>query len=67
MGMIDTQERARQFNEDETVWRRFDSKRTLRRLLGAPLDLPGEILDAIDWQEANREVRQVRWVGKWME
>lgn len=61
----DPQELARRFNEDEAVWRSFEAKRR-RRLLGSSLPLCEEVLDALDWSEAEREVRQTRAVGKWI-
>jgi hypothetical protein len=33
--MTETQELARRFNEDEAVWRCYEHKRALRRLLGS--------------------------------
>jgi len=52
--MSDAQELARRFNEDEAVWQRFEEKRR-RRDLASPI--PDELLDEIDWREAEREVR----------
>jgi hypothetical protein len=53
--MNEAQELARCFNEDEAVWRNYEHKRTLRRLLGSRTPLPEDILDYLDWQEAERE------------
>ena len=61
--MNDTQELARRFNEDKAVWQRYEQKRTLRRLLGSRSPLPEEILDDLDWREAEQECRAVRAVG----
>ena len=61
--MIETQELARRFNEDEAVWRSYEHKRALRRLLGSRSPLPEDILDYLDWQAAERECRAVRAVG----
>jgi hypothetical protein len=61
--MIDTQEMARRFNEDEAVWRRYEHKRTLRRLLAEHSPLSEKNLDDLDWQAAERECREVRAVG----
>ncbi|MGA2786212.1 MAG: hypothetical protein ABSF60_01670 [Verrucomicrobiota bacterium] len=61
--MIDAQELSRHFNEDEAVWRSYEHKRTLRRLLGSRSPLPEYILDHLDWQAAERECRAVRAVG----
>lgn len=60
----DPQELARRFNEDEAVWRRYRQKRELRRLLGSPSPLPEEVLDDLDWLEAERECRKAPCVGK---
>ena len=62
----DPQELARRFNEDEAVWRSFEVKRRRRRLLGSPSHLSEELLDALDWSEAEREVRHSRAIGKWI-
>jgi hypothetical protein len=61
--MIEAQELARRFNEEEAVWRCYEHKRELRRLLGSRTPLPEAILDYLDWQEAERECRAVRAVG----
>ena len=61
--LVETQELARRFNEDETVWRAFDDKRALRQLLGSDTPLSEHILDYLDWQAAERECRTVRAVG----
>jgi hypothetical protein len=59
----DPQELARRFNEDEAVWRSFEEKRRRRRLLSLPALLSEELLDALDWSEAEREQRQIRAIG----
>jgi hypothetical protein len=61
--MIETQELARRFNEDEAVWRAFEGKRALRQLLGSDTPLPEKTLDWLDWQAAERECRAVRAIG----
>ena len=61
--MTETQELARRFNEDEAVWRCYEHKRTLRRLLGSRTSLAEDVLDCLNWQEAERECRAVRAVG----
>lgn len=61
--MIDAQELARRFNEDEAVWHCYENKRALRRLLGSRSPLSEDILDDLDWQAAERECRVVRAVG----
>ena len=48
--MTETHELARRFNEEEAVWRCFEHKRELRRLLGSRTPLSEEILDELDWQ-----------------
>ena len=57
----ETQEIARRFNEDEAVWRRFEEKRRMRD--SASL-FPDELLDKIDWREAEQEYRVTQCVGK---
>ncbi|MGH7184096.1 MAG: hypothetical protein ACREJN_19265 [Nitrospiraceae bacterium] len=61
---IDPQELASRFNNDEAVWRRYQQKRELRRLRGAPRWLPDEVLDRLDWFEAEREGRATQCVGE---
>jgi hypothetical protein len=61
--MVETQELVRLFNEDEAVWRCYEHKRALRRLLGSRAPLSEHILDYLDWQEAEREFREVRAVA----
>jgi hypothetical protein len=61
--MIEVQELARRYNEDEAVWRSYERKRVLRRLLGSRPSLPADILDYLDRQAAERECRTVRAVG----
>ncbi len=61
--MIETQELARRFNEDEAVWHCYEHKRTLRRLLGSRTPLAEVVLDYLDWQEAELECRPVRAIG----
>ena len=61
--MIEAQELARRFNEDEAVRRAFEDKRALRRLLGSDAPLPEKTLDRLDWQSAARDCHAVRAVG----
>lgn len=61
--MMDAQELARRFNEDEAVWRSYEHKRALRRLPGSRTPLPDDILDYLYWQAAEREGRTVRAIG----
>lgn len=59
--LSDAQELAQRFNEDESVWRRFQEKRLGRD--SASL-IPDELLDEIDWREAEQEVHVAECVGK---
>ncbi len=59
----DSQELARRFNEDEAVWRCYEDKRQMRRLLGSRIPLSEEVLDHLDWLEAERECRVIRAIG----
>ncbi len=61
--MIEAQELARRFNEDEAIWRSYEHKRALRKLPGSRSPLPEDILDYLDWRAAERECRAVRAVG----
>ena len=49
-----SQKLACRFNEDESVWRRYELRR-LRRRLGSGSLLPDDVLDELDWIEAERE------------
>lgn len=60
---VDLQELARRFNQDEAVWRCYEHKRKLRRLLGSRSSLPDAVLDDLDWLEAERECRETRAIG----
>ncbi len=61
--MIDAQELAQRFNEDEAVGRCYESKRTSRQWPGSRPPLSEEFLDYLDWLAAERECRMVRAVG----
>ena len=61
---VDPRELARRFNEDEAVWRCYEHKRELRRLLGPRSPLPEEVLDDLDWLEAEQERRVIRRIGR---
>jgi hypothetical protein len=61
--MSDTQEFARQFNEEEAIWQRFQEKSRTRRLPGSDSPLPESVLDQVDWLEAEREIRIARAVA----
>lgn len=60
----DPQQLAYQFNADEVVWRRYLQRRARRRLYGPPSLLPEEVLDRLDWLDAERECREIRCVGR---
>ena len=60
----DVQEQARRFNEVEAVRSCYEHKRQLRRLLRPRSPLSEQTLDRLDWQEAERECGQTRWVGR---
>jgi hypothetical protein len=69
----DVQERVRQFNDYEAVWRCFAKKRTHRKqllkllaILSAPSQLTEGDLDWLDWLAAEREARPVRTIGTWI-
>ena len=62
--MADSQELARRFNEDESVWRRYEFRRRLRLRLGLKSLLEDKALDELDWIEAERECRQIWCVGE---
>ena len=57
------EELARRFNEDEAVWACFEEKRLLRKLSGERCPLREEMLDRLDWSEAERECREIRCIG----
>jgi hypothetical protein len=61
--MIETQELARRFNEDEAVWRCYKQKRASRQLPGSLSPLSEEPLDDLDWKAAEQECRIVRAIG----
>jgi len=58
----DPQALARQFNDDEAVWRAFESRRLTRSMLGNPCSISEKYLDHTDWLEAER-TRPVRAIG----
>ena len=59
----ETQELAFRFNEEESIWQRFQRKRLMRRSPSTEFPLPDSILDHFDWLEAEREVRTTRAVA----
>jgi hypothetical protein len=52
------------FNEDEAVWRRFEQKRTLRRLSKQGAPGTEQVLQELDWLAAERECRKTRAIGR---
>ena len=62
--MTDSQELARRFDEDEAVWQGYDYRRRLRLRMGIDSLLPEEVLEELDWLEAERECREIRCVAK---
>lgn len=61
--MTDSQELARRFNEDEAVCQHYEYRRRLRLRLGLESLPSDEVLDELDWIEAERECRQAWCVG----
>jgi hypothetical protein len=61
---IDCQELVSRFNEDEAVWRRYQKKCALRLLRGSSSPFPEEVLDRLDWLEAERECRERPSIGR---
>lgn len=61
---VDTQELINNFNKDEAVWRRYQQKRGLRLLRGSSRPFSNDVLDRLDWLEAERECRERRYVGR---
>lgn len=61
---IGPQELARRFNEDDTVWCRYQQKRGLDRFRGSSRLFTEEALDRINWLEAEGECRERRYVGR---
>ena len=61
--VIDTQELARRFNEDEAVWQRYQQLRRLWRRRTKQTRLTKR-LDDRAWQRAERACRQTRCIGR---
>ena len=55
---MDSQELATPFNEDEAVWRRYEQKRGFRLACGRRTLLSEQVLDTLDWLEAEQECRK---------
>lgn len=64
MPIMNPQELAHRFNQDEAVWRCYQQKRRLRLVLGSRTPLPEQVLDDFEWREAERECREKRYIGK---
>jgi hypothetical protein len=62
--MSNTQDLARQFNEEEAIWQRFEERRRLRRLSRRECPLPESILDELDWMNSEREMRVTRAIAQ---
>jgi hypothetical protein len=62
--IFESQELARRFNEDEAVWRRFEVKRKLRQWSSLDSLLSEELMNALDWLESERELLEIRYVGR---
>jgi hypothetical protein len=69
----DVQERVRQFNDDEAVWRCFAKKRAgrkrlleLLRSLNLASALTEDELERLDWLAAEWEARPIRAIGTWI-
>ena len=60
------EELLRRFNEDEAIWRCYEHKRRLRKLLGSRCPLSEETLDWLDWQAAERECPREQYVGTFL-
>ncbi len=63
---IDAEDLVHRFNEDEVAWRNYAHKRELRHLLRPDSPLPEEVLDYLDWLEAERECRETSCIGRLM-
>lgn len=61
---IDPEDLVRRFNEDEAARRNYEQKPELRHLLRPDSPLPGEVLDYLDWLEAEREFREIPCIGR---
>jgi len=61
--MIQAEELRRRFNENQAVWRCYEHKRRLRKLLGSRCLLSEETLDYLDWLAAERECRRTQCIG----
>ena len=62
--IFESQELAKCFNEDESVWRSFEEKRKSRRRFSPDSVLSEELLEEIDWLESERECRETACVGR---
>ena len=61
----DVQENVRRFNEEESVWRRFQEKwERRRRRFRLRSKVAEDLLDRLDWFTAEREMRRSDCIGK---
>jgi len=63
MQYTNSQDLARKFNEDEAVWRAYERRKTMRKILGLQDPLSEDCLGNLDRLEAEREARPVRATG----
>ena len=63
MQYTNSQDLARKFNEDEAVWRAYERRKTMRKILGLQDPLSEDRLGNLDRLEAEREARPVRATG----
>ena len=63
---LDPHELIRRFCEDEALWLRYERKRQQRWLLRPDSTLPEDVLDYLDWLEAERECREMPCIGRLM-
>jgi hypothetical protein len=61
--LVDVQELARRFNEDEAVWRCYEKRRAERRRLRSRSPFSEHVLDYLDYLAAEQEGRMVRAIG----
>jgi hypothetical protein len=62
--ILDSQELACRFNEDEAVWKEYEYLRRLHRRFRLSTAIPNDLLDRIDWLTAERKHRVVRCIGR---
>jgi hypothetical protein len=62
--LIDPQELVSRSNEDETVWREYESLRRLHHCVRLGMTILNSLLDRIHWLTVERKHRVVRCIGK---